>query len=74
MLDQFNLEIEKKALRDGSYREAVINFSAEKDIEIEEVVELLNPIIKKKIEDEFINANAIPSRKVKTSLANIFKD
>jgi hypothetical protein len=74
MLNSFNLDIEKRALSLGSYREAVLGYAEEKDMEVEDVVDLLNTIIKKKIEHEFINANLFPSKKNITKLENFFKD
>jgi hypothetical protein len=74
MLDQFNLEIEKRALAEGSFKEAVLTFSEEKEMEVEEVYDLLNPIIKEKLKNEFILNNYIPALKIETKLENFFKD
>ena len=74
MLDQFNLEIEKRALAEGSYKEAILVFAEEKDLEVEEVVDLLNPLIKEKVKQELILKNHIPALKNQTPLGNFFKD
>jgi PHD/YefM family antitoxin component YafN of YafNO toxin-antitoxin module len=74
ILDQFNLEIERIAQIEGSYKDAVLAFSEEKEMEVEEVYELLNPIIQAKIKAEFITLNYIPTEKCVTKLSNFFKD
>lgn len=64
-------EIEIRALRLGSYIDAIIEFCFEKEIgDFENVVELLNPILIEKVKVEFYEKNFMPERKIKNSLIN----
>lgn len=73
MLDNFNLDIEQRAARTGSYIEAIIELCEEKNIpEFEDVVEMLNPIVLDKIKMEYIQKNYIPELKIENSLKEFF--
>ena len=62
-------EIETRALRLGSYIDAIIEFCFEKEIgDFENVVELLNPILIEKVKTEFYEKNFIPEKKITNSL------
>lgn len=71
-IDNLTLDIEKRALEHG-YIHAIINFCEEKRIyDYEDVLQLLHPILKEKIKQEFIDKNYIPSLKRKQKFNSFF--
>ena len=72
MLDNFNLEIEKRAIAEGSYIDAVVDIAEEKGMDVMDVADLLHENIREKLAAEFIKKNCVPSEKNNTSLAAFF--
>jgi hypothetical protein len=67
-LDNFNLEIEKRAAAHptNSYIEAIKDFVEEKEMDEYDVVELLHPIIIEKVKNEFRQRSYFPGEKTAT--------
>lgn len=72
-LDNFNLEIETRALAKGSYIDALTEFCEEKEMDEYDVVELLHANIIAKVKDEFKQRNYFPGQKSAT-LDDFFSD
>ena len=74
MLDSVNIEIEELALKnDGSYIDAIIEFSEKKGInDVEDVLEMLHPIVYEKVKSEFIEKNYIKDKPRNKSLDKFF--
>lgn len=74
MLDSVNIEIEELALKnDGSYIDAIIEFSEKKDLlDVEDVLGMLHPIVYEKVKTEFIERNYIKDKPRNKSLDNFF--
>ena len=74
MLDKLNLEIEQRALEDGSYIDAIISFCEEKEIyDYEDVTSLLHPVVLEKLKAEYKLKRYFPDNKIKTKLSNFFE-
>jgi len=75
-MDGINLLLNKfmKAAGSDSYIETICDFSKEHDIEIEEIVDNLDPILKKQVETEFIRKNYFPNKKLEGSMDDFFSD
>jgi len=75
-MNGINLLLNKfmKASNSDSYIEAICDFSKEHEIEIEEIVDNLDPILKKQVEIEFIRKNYFPNRKLEGSMDEFFSD
>jgi hypothetical protein len=73
MLDNFNLDIEQRALRDGGLIEAIVNLCEEKGIvDFEDVVEQLHPIVLDKLKAEYYTKNYFPDKKIENNLKDFF--
>ena len=58
MIDNASLQIEELNLLRGSYIEAIIEFQQKHEIpDIEDLWDIINPILKAKITQEFIDKN-----------------
>lgn len=74
MLDQTSTKIEELYIETGSYIDAVILFAERFGIyDYEDILEVIHPILKEKIKQEFIKKNYIPSLK-KPSVFNFIKN
>lgn len=75
MLDNFNLEIENKAAyHNGNYIEAVTEYQNEHpEFDFYAIVDLLDPIVKKKVELTYFMQGYFPDKKPGRSLDDIFK-
>lgn len=69
-LEGMTLVIEQYKTSKGykTYIEAIVDFAAENDIEVEEIVDHIHPNLKKKIEIEFKKHNFIPGQKIDNSM------
>jgi hypothetical protein len=56
------------------YIETIVDFAKENDIEIEDITDNIDPILKKKIETEFIKMNYFPDRKIEGALDDFLAD
>jgi hypothetical protein len=74
MLDLFNENIEIRAAACKSYIEAVVDFAEEKEVDFEDIVELLHPQIIEKLKIEFIQKNHFPNKKLPNSIEQFMKD
>jgi hypothetical protein len=73
MFDKLNIEIETRALQEGSYIEAIKDFCEEKEIyDYQDITILLHPIIINKLKAEFINKNYFKDKKNLTKISNLF--
>jgi uncharacterized protein (DUF4213/DUF364 family) len=71
-IDNLSLDIERRALTVG-YINAFIEFCEEKEKDdYEDVLEMLHPILKDKIKQEFIEKNFLPHLKVKNPFDSFF--
>lgn len=61
--NEFSQHIEKLATVTGSYIDAIVDYCAKKDIEVESVKKLLSPSLKEKIKAEAENLNMIKGNK-----------
>ena len=72
-LDNLSLDIERRAESVG-YINAILEFCEEKEKEdYEDVLELLHPILKEKIKQEFIDKGYLPHLKTKNPFELFFK-
>lgn len=75
-MEGVNLLIEKYK-RDNnlsSYIEAVCDFAAEFEIEVEEIVDNLDNNMKKQVQIEFIKRNYFPDVKIEGSMDDFFEE
>lgn len=75
-MEGVNLLIEKYK-RDNnlsSYIEAVCDFAAEFEIEVEEIVDNLDVNMKKQVQIEFIKKNYFPDVKIEGSMDDFFEE
>jgi len=75
-MEGINLLIERFKINYGyaGYIETIVDFAAEHDIEIEEIVDNIDGILKKKVEMEFIKKNWFPNKKIETSLEDFLEE
>ncbi len=74
MIDQVTIKIEEIYLETGSYIDAIIEFANKFNIQdYEDILEVVNPILKEKIKQEFIDKNYFPDKKKQTSITDFFK-
>jgi hypothetical protein len=75
MLDALSVEIEQLAKENGSYIDAVLYFQAARKInDVEDIIEILHPIVVQRIKDEFIKKNFIRGIKVENPIPESFFD
>lgn len=73
MLDALSMEIERSAKEKGSYIDAILEFQKSKDIDdVEDIVDILHPIVVEKIKIEFIKKNFLPDQKIDNSISSEF--
>lgn len=75
-MEGINLLIERFKLNHNyeTYIETIVDFAAEYEVEIEEIVDNIDGTLKHKIEVEFIKKNWFPERKIENSLDDFLKD
>lgn len=74
-IDALSMDIERRALIYNSHINGLLDFCEEKEIEdYEDIYEQLHPILKKKIEQEFINRGYIRDKYRKNPMDSFFDD
>lgn len=68
------IEKYKKDHNCKSYVEAVVMFVAEHGLDFYDVVDQIDPILKKKIQTEYIKGNYFPDRKIETGMDDFLND
>lgn len=72
MIDNVSSQIEELAALRESYRDAFFEFMENHNIyDPEDLYEILNPILKAKIKQEFIDANVFPKGSVYCKKSNL---
>ena len=71
-----NLLIERFKISNNfdTYIEAIVDFSKEYEVEVEEIVDNLDTQLKNKVKTEFIKLNYFPNKKIEASLDDFLKD
>jgi hypothetical protein len=73
-LSGINLQIENLvAGGELNYIEAVLHFCEENNIEIDEVADLIDPILKEKLKTEFVRLNYFSEKKIPNQLKDFFE-
>ena len=73
-LSGLSLVIEQYATERNSYIAAIVDFAEEKEIDVEDVVEVLHPQIIEKLKIEFVQKNFFKDKKIDNSLVSFFGD
>ena len=76
MIEGINYLIERHKLDHEfeTYIEAITDFAEHHEIEVEEIVDIMDPILKEKVKIEFIKRNYFPDKKIECTLDDFMND